>query len=96
LDKRYKIFVHLLDDQEKIWGQRDSEPAGGAIPTVDWKPGQEVEDKIGMPIQTDAAPGSYQVEIGMYEFPSMERPAIVDAEGRQVGNRVLVGPVSVK
>jgi hypothetical protein len=96
LNKRYKVFVHLLDDQEKIWGQRDSEPAGGAMPTVDWKPGQEIEDKIGMPIQADAMPGSYQVEIGMYEFPSMERPAIVDADGRQLGNRVLVGPVNVK
>lgn len=94
--KRYKVFVHLLDDQEKIWGQRDSEPAGGGAPTIDWKPGEEIEDRIGLPIQADAAPGTYQVEIGMYEYPSMERPAITDAAGRPQGNRVLVGPVVVK
>ncbi|MHB9092179.1 MAG: hypothetical protein ACYC7H_12250, partial [Chloroflexota bacterium] len=97
MDKRYKVFVHLLDDVENIWGQRDSEPAGGARPTSDWRVGETIEDRIGMPVQADAPLGRYQVEVGLYEYPSMARPRAIDGAGQPLpGNRVLVGPVEVK
>ncbi|MHB1131304.1 MAG: glycosyltransferase family 39 protein [Chloroflexota bacterium] len=96
LDKNYVVFVHILDEKEKIWGQRDSEPGGGARPTSSWPVGQVIEDRIGLPIQKDAAPGSYQVELGMYYPPTMERPPLHDAENRPLGNRLLIGPVAVK
>ncbi len=96
IDRRYKVFVHVLDEQERIWGQRDSEPAGGARPTTDWKVGEEVEDRIGLPLDAAVKPGRYQVEVGLYHYPSMERPPVFDAAGRPLGNRVLIGPVEVK
>ncbi len=96
IDARYKVFVHILDQNEKIWGQRDSEPGGGGAPTNTWLPGKEVEDRIGLPIQADAAPGEYQVELGLYDAQTMERPAAFDEQNRTLGNRVLIGPVEVK
>jgi hypothetical protein len=96
IEKRYKVFVHVLDAEEKIWGQRDSEPSGGAKPTVDWLVGQEVEDRIGVPLQADISPGTYEVEIGLYDSITMERPTIFAADGRELGNRLLVGPIEVR
>ena len=96
VDKRYTVFVHILDDQEKIWGQRDSEPGGGAAPTTTWVPGRPVEDRLGLPIQPDTAPGVYQVEVGLYYPPTMERPQVFDSSDRPLGNRVLLAPIEVK
>jgi mannosyltransferase len=93
---RYKVFVHILDQNEKIWGQRDSEPGGGSAPTESWQTGNTVEDRIGLPIQPDAAPGQYQVELGLYDAKTMERPPVFDVENRPLGNRVLIGPIEVK
>lgn len=93
---RYKVFVHVLDEQEKIWGQRDSEPAGGARPTSDWRLGEQVEDRIGVPLDENVPPGTYQVELGLYDPETMERPPVYAADGSLLGNRVLVGPIEVK
>ena len=96
IDKRFTVFVHILDEKEKIWGQRDSEPGGGAKPTTTWVPGQQVVDRIGLPIQADAAPGVYQVEVGLYYPPTMERPPVYDSSNRPQGNRLLLDPIEVR
>ncbi|MDA8218073.1 MAG: glycosyltransferase family 39 protein [Dehalococcoidales bacterium] len=95
IDTRYTVFAHVLDEKEKIWGQRDSEPAGGASPTTGWQVGQEIEDRLGLPIQEDTAPGTYQVEIGMYDPATLARPTVFDASGQPIGDRVLIGPIRV-
>ena len=36
LDRRYKVFLQLLDADGVLVAQRDSEPAGGSAKTTDW------------------------------------------------------------
>ncbi len=67
LDRRYKVFVHLLDEASHVVGQRDSEPGGGALPTTLWEPGQVVRDNYGLPIHPATPPGSYRVYVGLYD-----------------------------
>src|SRR5262249_6727436 len=38
LNKRYKVFVQLLDAGGVLVAQRDSEPVGGSQPTTTWQP----------------------------------------------------------
>jgi 4-amino-4-deoxy-L-arabinose transferase-like glycosyltransferase len=65
--QRYKVFLHVLDGDNHIVGQRDAEPGGGARLTTLWEPGQVIVDRYGLPIHPATAPGEYRVEVGMYD-----------------------------
>jgi hypothetical protein len=65
-DARWKVFTHLLDAQQRVVAQRDSEPVDGLEPTNSWQAGQSVEDHYGIPLPADLPAGTYDVEIGMY------------------------------
>ncbi|MEJ2211272.1 MAG: hypothetical protein P8129_19840, partial [Anaerolineae bacterium] len=43
--RRYKVFVHVLDEGNHIVGQRDAEPGGGARPTDLWPAGETMIDR---------------------------------------------------
>jgi mannosyltransferase len=94
-DRRYTVFVHLIDEEEYLWGQRDAEPAAGARPTDGWRAGETIADRVGLPILAGTPPGRYRLEIGMYRPDDGERLPIADAQGRALGDRVLVGPIEV-
>ncbi|HET7375769.1 MAG TPA: hypothetical protein VFK30_03615, partial [Anaerolineae bacterium] len=68
LSSRYKVFVHVLDQNGKIIAQTDREPGGGLVPTSIWQPGQTVIDRYGVLIPTAAPAGIYSIEIGLYGF----------------------------
>jgi len=66
LNERYKIFVHVLDQNGKIVAQTDREPGSGQQPTTNWKSGEAVIDRYGVLIPDDTPPGTYAIEIGLY------------------------------
>lgn len=85
---RYKVFTHLLGatwhaaNGNFIWGQVDSEPAGGVAPTTTWTPGALIADHYRIPLAADAPAGDYRLEVGLYNIVSGERlrtPAGADA-----------------
>lgn len=63
---RYKVFVHLLDTQDKIAAQVDREPGGGLVPTTIWMPGEVIVDRYGLPLPSSLASGRYRLVIGLY------------------------------
>ncbi len=87
-----KVFTHLIDGDGNIWAQRDSDPAGGARPTGEWKPGDRIEDNYGLLVLPGTPPGSYEVEVGMYA-PDSGLRLPVTAGGS--GDRLVLGAVSV-
>jgi hypothetical protein len=93
LDQRYTVFTHLIDDHEYIWGQRDSEPGGGARLTTTWSVGEVISDNYGIPVYLGTPPGDYRVEVGLYRAADGSRLAVQDANGREIGDRLLLGPV---
>jgi hypothetical protein len=64
--QRWKVFTHLLDANSNVVAQRDAEPADALKPTTTWAPGERVEDRYGIAVPGDLAPGAYVLEIGMY------------------------------
>ena len=84
LEDRYKVFIHLIDQDGEIIAQQDSEPAGGTIPTISWRPGDIIVDKHGVVLPETIAPGEYQLLLGLYEInnPS-ERLPIKNLAGNQ-------------
>jgi 4-amino-4-deoxy-L-arabinose transferase-like glycosyltransferase len=67
LQKRYKVFVQLLNAGGVLVTQRDSEPAGGSQPTSSWQPNTVIKDQHGLALPTDLTPGNYQIIVGLYD-----------------------------
>jgi hypothetical protein len=72
----------VLDEQNQIVGQRDAEPGGGANLTTLWQPGETVVDNYGVPIHPATPPGTYRVEVGMYDLQTGQRLLTPEDEGQ--------------
>ncbi len=100
MDRPYTFFVHLLGvfnpvTNGPLWGQRDAQPGDGTYPTAAWDAGEIVVDEYVIPIPPDSPPGEYDLEIGFYYLPTLERLPVVDEAGLPVGDRVLLEKVFV-
>ncbi len=67
IERRYKVFLQLLDSGGVLAAQRDSEPGGGSLPTIDWTPGETVSDNHGLLIPRDLPAGDYTLIAGLYD-----------------------------
>jgi 4-amino-4-deoxy-L-arabinose transferase-like glycosyltransferase len=90
MDTSYTVFNHLIDDEDRIWGQKDGIPGNGSLPTSSWIAGEYVIDEYEIPVQGDTPPGEYLIETGMYNLATMARLSVFDAEGRKLGDRILL------
>ena len=84
MEASYKVFTHLLDAQNRIWGQNDSIPVGGTYPTTAWLPGEVIVDEYEIPVKLDASPGGCVIEVGMYDAKTMERLPVFDEDGKRL------------
>jgi len=71
MERRHTVFTHLLDADNQIVAQMDSEPLGGTHPTTEWQFGEIVRDNYGLLIAPDTQPGEYLLEAGMYYLPEL-------------------------
>jgi hypothetical protein len=94
MDVSYTVFTHLLDGNNAIWGQHDSVPGGGNLPTTGWVVDQVIEDKYLLTVKPDAPAGGYAIEVGMYDAATGRRLEVLSAEGESMGDRILL-PVQV-
>jgi 4-amino-4-deoxy-L-arabinose transferase-like glycosyltransferase len=96
MDTSYTVFVHVLDSENSVWGQRDSLPGEDSLPTTGWLPGEVIVDQYKVPIQPDAQPGQYVIEVGMYQAETGQRLPIINQKGQIVDDRVLLEEVTVQ
>jgi hypothetical protein len=95
VETSYTVFVHLLDAEGQVQGQRDRIPVRGRAPTSGWVNGQFVVDEYAIPISEEAEPGPYVLEVGMYNAEDMVRLPVYDANDiRMPDDRALL-PVGV-
>jgi len=90
MDESYTVFIHLVDDANQIWGQKDNPPVSGTSPTSEWREGEVVEDSYVIPVQTDAPQGTYHIIVGMYDPQTMQRLPVSGREGQVQGDSVLL------
>lgn len=67
IEQRYKVFLHLVDEDGSIIAQRDSEPVGGLALTTTWVPGETVVDNHGLLVPIGTGLGEYRLHLGLYE-----------------------------
>jgi hypothetical protein len=92
----YTVFTHLLDTEERIWGQRDSVPGGGEAPTTSWVEGEIIADRYEIMVDLGAPPGEYVIEIGMYDpITGIRLPAYDTTHAAPLQDRILLQPVRI-
>jgi len=97
METSYTVFVHLLDAQNRTWGQRDNLPLKGTYPTTSWLPGEVVSDEYEIVVDAAATAGKYQIEVGMYDLATMLRLPAKDEQGNPLpSDRILLGEVQMQ
>jgi hypothetical protein len=99
-EESYTIFVHLIDLANQPLVTLDYTPLGGSMPThlwfPKWLPGQQMRDPYRLQIPPDLPPGTYLIEVGLYEMVGKRRLHISDATGNLSGDRYILGAVVVE
>lgn len=92
---RYKVFVHLLDANDRVVAQRDGEPVGDTRLTTTWRAGDPIDDNYGVWIDPQIPPGLYRIEIGMYRAEDGARLQITAPSGQVIGDHLIIDTVHV-
>ena len=90
----YTVFTHVLQPPEILWAQQDKplQPASSS-----WSIGQVVSDTYELKIKPEAAPGVYDIEVGVYDpKKNFERLRVLTEDGRITEDYVLLGKVRVQ
>ena len=85
----YTVFVHLLGPDGIVYGQLDTWPAQGTLPTSRWQPGKGITDVYDIVLDDLAPTGEYKLEIGWYLLRTLERLPLLGADGTPVTDKYL-------
>jgi hypothetical protein len=90
----YTTFAQLLGPPNpttgnRVWAQMDKQPGGGTYPTTDWQRGQEIRERFDLKIPSEAIPGNYEIQVGMYLLETGERVPLRNSDGQPVENNAL-------
>jgi len=91
-DTDYVVFVHLVDEAGNIVSQIDSVPVGGARPTTTWRAGEVITDIHNLLVPADLPPGTYHLNVGLYNPDDGTRPAVVVGGAPQPDNQLRLAP----
>jgi len=89
----YTVFVHLSGAPNpatgsSLWDQDDHRPLDGFASTLAWEPGTLYRDPyhlLGSP-ELRLAPGTYTLEVGLYNPQTGDRLPVYDAAGALLGD----------
>ncbi|HSH03230.1 MAG TPA: DUF2723 domain-containing protein [Anaerolineae bacterium] len=100
-EESYTIFVHLVDaNHQPVIQPLDYTPLGGAAPThlwiPKWLPGQRFLDPYQIHLPLDIPPGTYTLEVGLYEMTSLRRLHLADKDGNLAGDFYTLGSIIVE
>lgn len=79
----YTVFVHLVNENGAMYGQHDSSPQEGSLPTTSWWYGDVVRDVHPVTIAPDAPPGDYTFRVGWYFWATGERILVREGSNQQ-------------
>ena len=95
IENDYTVFTHLIDEESRIWGQKDSQPLDGYYPTSLWEKGELIKDEYELVLNPKAPAGGYWLEVGMYLLSTGERLPLLDEAGQLKDSRILLERVEI-
>lgn len=92
IEKDYTVFAHLVDSKGNLIAEYNSPPVNGKAPTSEWGLQRTIVDAAVLPIPSDAPLGDdYRLEIGMYNWETLERLSFVNEDGVPITDRIVIG-----
>ncbi|MCL4543570.1 MAG: hypothetical protein M1118_03055 [Chloroflexi bacterium] len=76
----YALYVHVMNGQKMV-SQRDAMD----YPSSQWQPGRTVLSDYPVPLPASLPPGQYELRMGMYTRPSIQRVPRVGSHGLEDG-----------
>jgi hypothetical protein len=83
------VFVHLLDDKGQLVTQADGAPLAGLFPFWLWRGGEQVRDVRWLHVPGGLPPGTFTVNLGLYDPATGARRTVYDATGNPFPNDVV-------
>jgi len=91
----YSVFAHVLGQSDQNWAADDGFPHTSPKRTRRWTVGQIYQDVRPLFVWPETPPGLYVIELGLYGDPDEGRLTIRSADGRRIGDRLLLTRVQV-
>ena len=82
----WTVFVHLVDTNEKIFGQVDSRPLAGNYLTPFWRKGTAWKEHYNLPVIPQAHSGLHHLRVGLYELETMHH-APLESDGLPIADK---------
>ncbi len=92
IDRRYKVTIQLLNQQNQVVGQQDGEPGGGSLPTTGWQPGAETVDNRGVYAPIGAPPVEYRLILALYDAETGKRLPVAESDALALGTVTVARP----
>lgn len=96
MDVSYSVFAHLLNEDNLVRAQRDFMPGDGETPTTGWIKDEIITDEVDILIPDDVLPGTYTLEVGMYDPTTGQRLFVLDEHGNSAADRIVLEQVIIR
>jgi len=94
MEVNYKVFVHILGEENQIWANTDSPLTDEATCTNRWEPGVIVKEVRELTLVETTPPDFYDIELGLHASDH-GRLKVLAEDGRQLGNRTFLSKIRV-
>ncbi len=84
----HNIYIRLVDQEGHTWGQVDRLILAGLWRPDRWHAGYFLRDEYRLPIDPATPPGTYHLEVGMYDFVTNQSYGVV----KNIGTITLTPP----
>jgi hypothetical protein len=79
MDAPYSIFLHFVDNTERIWGQEDRPAGSSQYPTTLWWPGEVVSTTLTLTLSPDTPATRLTAYAGLYDPSTSVRLPVIGA-----------------
>jgi hypothetical protein len=84
----HNVYIRLVDAEGNNWGQIDRLILAGLWRPDRWQPGFIIRDEYRLPIDPATPPGTYHLEVGLYDFATGQTYGLA----RNIGEITLTAP----
>ncbi|KAA3653958.1 MAG: hypothetical protein DWQ04_34880 [Chloroflexi bacterium] len=92
----YKIQFILRDEMGVQVVSKKGRPQNNEMPTTEWVQGQIVTDSQLMAIPDDLEPGSYQIELRLFNNDTKQGEPLLDEDGHNLNNHLLLASIRIR
>jgi len=89
MESDYTVFIHVVDQDGRVWAQQDTLLLSAERPTSKWRAGETVIQQYGLALPA-GAPADFTILVGVYYWQTGERLPVTDEFGQRVADDVVI------